>query len=274
MMRLITEVLLLLSEIAVPWMVVIIGTAIAVPIVSLLFILHPWVAGGALLIVGGVMVYHSLKRQVLWTAWFWGVLILPGAVAAFVSPLPFVFWAILIEGLALIISGVPGIALGWVPIVRVWAIGSILILFFLLLEIPVRLAVISGLLLILSCFIGAGAYRPHEIRKRRRQGSSFLTLLAIILLLQPVIPAGWLKNQYHTISQWVYESPLGKEYRSLSARLERKEIGEVSKTEALRNNRALLIGTHKARWESMIRQLPSTPPTQEEWMELGVPQDP
>jgi hypothetical protein len=265
--------LALLATVVAGWALPLVGVALVLPLLQLIYVLQPWVAAGVMCVLGALLVGYSATRQAWWQGIFWGVLWFGGAVAAITGV--FHWYALLLEGVVLVILLVPGVvAPGWVGLLRWYAAGELALSLVLLwgrgVGLPGATLVLGLLLLGIAVLVGAGAYRPFEARRMRRRLAGLAVLAAALLILwQPVVlPASqWL-------GQAVAVSPVGRWYRATALQWERRELGERAKTQALRELQGPLTDAHKARWERDIQQIPNLPLGQREWQELGIPRDP
>jgi hypothetical protein len=238
------------------------------PLLQLVFTLNSGVAAILMVLLGGLLVYYSIHRQAYLEAIIWGALWGMGAMAAIFGV--FHWYALIVEGLVLVVLLTPWIVVPeWAGILRWFAIGELALTLLLLWGqgqgVPGVTLVTAVLLMALAGLIGAGAYRPFEIRENRRRLAKLVAFMAILLLLlQPVIrPFGEL-----------IASPVVSLAQVVSLRVERWKIGEEVKTRALRELQRPLTEAHKARWEKAIQQIHSLPLTPREWEDLGIPHDP
>jgi hypothetical protein len=253
---------------------------------QVLFVIQPFVAAGGMIAVGVPLVWYSLQMQIRWQAAVWGVLWWLGAVAA--AFVVFHWYALIIESVVLVLLMIPGVMVGaWAGIIRWFAAGelglTLLLLWGQVQGLPVMTLVAALLLLAVAALIGAGAYRPFEVRRLRRRTATLATLAAAALILwQPVgqllwqsasAVGQWLTGAASSVGQAVSTSALGSWYRIAALRWERRELGEKAKTESLRQLQHQLTDTHRQRLEQEIRQIPNRPLTPQEWEELGIPRD-
>ena len=270
-------ILALLAAIAVGWVLPLVGVALMLPLLQLVYTLQPWVAAGLMLCLTGLLVYYSITRQAWWQAVLWGALWGLGALTALAGW--FNWYALFIEVILIIILLVPGIvAPAWVSLLRWFAAGEMLLTLVLLwgqgAGLPGVTLVMALLLLALATLLGLGAYRPFEARRIRRRLAGLVTAAAVLLILwQPVVlPAGhWLEQAAGSVGQAVAVSPVGRWYRATAFQWERRELGEAAKTEALRQLQPTLTEAHKARWEKVTQQIPKLPLAPREWEDLGIP---
>jgi hypothetical protein len=274
--------LALLATVVVGWALPILGVAVLLPLLQIVYTLQPSVAAGVMGLLGGLLFYYSISRQAWWQAIVWGALWGVGALAAALGWLN--WYALLIEGILLAILLVAEVvAPAWAGLLRWFAAGELALTLLLIwgqwAGVPGETLVFGLLLVTLASLVGAGAYRPFEARHFRRMAAGLATLAAVVLILwQPVIvPAGhWLWQAASQVGRAAGEavaaSPLGRWYRVASLRWERTELGETSKTEALRQLHSDLTRAHKARWEKSIEGVPNLPLAREEWGDLGIPQ--
>jgi hypothetical protein len=278
-----------LATTVVGWAVPIVGVALLLPLFQLICILNPWVAMVLMILLVSLLVGHLLYRQAYWQAIFWGALWGMGAFTALTGW--FNWYALFVEGILLIILLVPGIVTpAWARLLRWYATGELLLTLFLIWGqgqgLPGTVLVMALLLMALSVLVGAGAYRPFEARRMRRRLATLAAIIAVVLLLwQPVVlptsqwlgqvalpqTAAALSQVANSVGQTISTSPVGRWYHVMALRWEREEIGEASKTEALRQIWGPLTEAHKARWERGISQIPQLPLTGGEWGDLGVP---
>jgi hypothetical protein len=269
-----------LAAIAVGWALPVIGVALALPLLQVLFTLQPFVAAGVMVLLGGLLVYYSIHRQAYLEAIIWGALLGTGALTAVVGL--FHWYALFLECVLVLLLLIPGVvAPGWGRLLRWFATGELALTLLLIwgqgAGVPGVTLVTAVLLMALAGLIGFGAYRPFEARRIRRRLAGLAAVAAVLLLLwQPVIqPAGqWVGQSVQGIGQAVATSPIGRWYRTIALRAERTEIGEEAKTIGLRELRSRLEEAHKARWEKAIGEVPNLPLTSGEWGELGIPRDP
>jgi hypothetical protein len=276
-------VLALLATIVVGWALPLIGVAIVLSLLQILYTLQPFVAAGVMVLLTGLLVWYSLHRQAYWQALLWGALWVTGAVMALAGWLN--WYALFIESVLLIILLVPGLVTpGWANVLRWFATGELALTLFLLWGqgqgLPGVTLVFSLLLLAIAALIGPGSLRPFEERRLRRRLAALAVLAAALLILwQPVVlPAVHWAGQAaqaagQAVGQAVAVSPVGRWYRATALQWERQELGEAAKTEALRQLQPTLTEAHKARWEKGIRQIPSLPLSTGEWGDLGVPRE-
>jgi hypothetical protein len=267
----------LLAAIAVGWAVPLVGVALVLPLLQVVFVLNPWVAAGLMGLLGGLLVWYSIYRQAWWQAILWGVLWGLGVLTAIAGV--FQWYALFIEGVVLVVLLVPGVVVpAWAGLLRWYAVGELALTLVLVggqgAGLPGVTLVIALLLVALAALLGLGAYRPFETRRLRRRFATMATLAAAAFILwQPVlVPASqWLGDTAEEIVQAVAASPIGRLYRVVSLRAERKELGERVKTESLRQLQPDLTRAHKSRWERGISQIPNLPLAPGEWGDLGIP---
>jgi hypothetical protein len=97
--------LALLTTIVVGWVLPLLGVAVVLPLLQVLFALNPWVSAVLMLVIGGLLVWYSITRQAWWQALLWGLLWGFGALTALVGW--FNWYALFIEGILLAILLVP-----------------------------------------------------------------------------------------------------------------------------------------------------------------------
>jgi hypothetical protein len=261
-----------LATIVVGWALPLVGVAIVLPLMQILYTLQPWAVAGVMGFLGALLVVYSIQRGAYWQAFVWGLLWGAGAIAATFGW--FHWYALIVEGLVLVVLLIPGlVAPQWANLLRWYATGELLLTILLLWGqgVPGATLVLGLLLLGIAALVGAGAYRPFEARRMRRRLAGLAILAAALLILwQPVVlPASqWLGQ---AAGQALSSSPLARWYRTVSLRWERQELGERAKTEALRQLQGPLTEAHKARWERNIQQIPGLPLTSGEWGDLGIP---
>jgi hypothetical protein len=276
-------ILALLATVVAGWALPLVGVAILLPLLQVVYTLQPLVAVGLMIFLGGLLVWHSAIRQAWWQTVAWGLLWGLGALTAGIGV--FHWYVLLIEGFVLVVLLIPGlVAPQWANTLRWYAAGELLLTLVLLWGqgqvIPGPTLVFALLLLAVAALVGSGAYRPFEARRFRRRLSTMATVAAVLLLLwQPVIvPAVHWAGQAaqaagQAVGQAVAVSPVGRWYHATALQWERRELGEAAKTEALRQVQRPLTEAHKARWEKGIRQIPSLPLSTGEWGDLGVPRE-
>jgi hypothetical protein len=278
-------VLALLATIVVGWALPIVGVAILLPLLQVVYTLQPLIAAGLMIFLGGLLVWYSATRQAWWQAVVWGALWGMGALTAGLEV--FHWYALILESVLMIIAFsasafVPGRrGQSFRNFLRWYAAGEIGLLAFLWgqgVGLSGATLVLALLLLAFAFLVGHGAYLPNQRRLIQRRLAGLATAAAVLLSLwQPVIrPAGQWLGQAATLawqatSEAVSTSPIGRWYRILALQTERRELGEASKTEALRQLQPTLAEAHKARWERGISQIPNLPLAQREWGDLGVP---
>jgi hypothetical protein len=273
-----------LATTVVGWAVPIVGVALLLPFFQLICILNPWVAMVLMILLVSLLVGHLLYRQAYWQAIFWGALLLMGALTAGMGV--FHWYGLFVETVLVILLLAPGIVAPWlVNILRWFAIGELvltLVFFWGQTQVvPGTTLIIALLLLILSLLVGIGAYRPFEARRIRRRLVGWAVTAAILMLIwQPFLRqvVQWVGDTAQIVTRATLEvisnSPVGRWYHIIDLRVERQELGEASKTEALRQLRPQLDESHRQRWEKDINQIPTVPLVGNEWGNLGVPRDP
>jgi hypothetical protein len=180
-----------LAAVAVGWVVPIVGVALVLPMLQVVFVLNQWVAIALMVLSGASLMWYAVKKLELWQNIIWGALWTSGVVCAWLGV--FHWYALIVSLIVLIILLIPGIVVrGWVDILRWYAIGELLLtltfLFGQRAHIPGTIVVSAILLLALACLISAGVYRPFEVRRMKRRLATIATLTAILLFFwQPII---------------------------------------------------------------------------------------
>ena len=282
-MGFLAQALAYLTAIAVGWIIPLLGVAILLPLIQLVFLLQPFVAAGIQLVLGGLLVWYSLNREAIWQAIVWGVLWGLGVLTALLGV--FHWYTLVIEAVLLVVLAIPGVMVsGWLNIIRWFAVGEITFTLILLYQreagVSVVAVVTAILLVVLAALIGSGALRPFEVRRLRRRVATFAILAAVALLIwQPVIlpVAGFgrdaLKSAASAVASVVSTSPIGRWYNVWALRSERRELAERAKTEALRQLEDQLRLSHRQRWEKAVEEIPNLPLAPGEWENLGVPRE-
>jgi hypothetical protein len=271
--------LALLATIVVGWALPIVGVAILLPLLQVVYTLQPLMAAGLMIFLGGLLVWYSATRQAWWQAVLWGALWGLGVITAGLGV--FHWYALILESVLVIVLLIPGlVAPGWANVLRWFAAGELVLTLFLLWgqgrAIPGQVLVFVLLLLVLASLVGAGAFRPFEARRLRRRVAGLATLAAVVLVLwQPVVvpTASWLGQAAQASGQAVATSPLARWYRVTALRWERRELGEAAKTAALRKLKVPLTDAHKRRWEKAIGEISGLPLAPGEWGDLGIPRE-
>jgi hypothetical protein len=267
-----------LATIVVEWGLPLIGVALAMPLLQIVYTLQPLVAAGLMMIVGVLLVYYSIRLHAWWQAVVWGALWGMGVLAAGLGV--FHWYSLLIEAILLIVLLIPGIvAPRWIQLLRWFAVGelglSLLLIWGQGAKVPGVILVLSLLLLVLAGLVGSGTYRPFEARRLRRRLATLAVLAAIALILwKPVLqPTGnWLGQATGSLVQTVAASPIGRWYHVLTLKSERLELAEEAKTNGLRQLQESLTDAHRARWEKAINEIPDLPLNPDELEDLGIPQ--
>jgi hypothetical protein len=266
------------AAVVVWWLVPVVALLVLMPIFQLLAALNPWAAAVVMVLLGFLVAWyfatHGAHIQALTWAVIWGM----GGVMALAGWLN--WYALFVESVLLIILLVPGLVVpAWSGLLRWFAVGELALTLLLLwgrgAGLPGPTLVFALLLLALAVLLGAGAFRPYEARRLRRRAATLATAAAVAMLLwQPVVlpVAWWLGQAAQATGQAISESPAGRWYRILALRAERKELGEASKTEAIRQLQGPLTDAHRRRWEKGISQVPNLPLAPQEWEDLGIPQ--
>jgi hypothetical protein len=273
-------ILALLATVVAGWALPLVGVAILLPLLQVLYTLQPLVAVGVMLVLAGLLVYYSISRQAWWRAGVWALLWGLGALTAALGV--FHWYALFLECVLVILLLIPGVvATGWAYLLRwyaAWEIGlTLLLLWGQVQGVPGVTLVMVLLLLGFATLLGAGAYRPFEARRLRRRAAALVTIGALaILLWRPVfIPVSqWVGQAAGSVGRAVATSPIGRWYHATALRAERMELGERAKTQALRELQGPLTDAHRRRWEEAIREIPNLPLTPREWEDLGVSRDP
>ncbi len=267
-----------LSTIVVEWGIPLIGVALAMPLLQIVYTIQPLVAAGLMLVVGVLLVYYSIRLHAWWQAVVWGALWGIGVLTAGLGV--FYWYSLLIEAILVIVLLIPGIvAPRWIQLLRWFVVGelglSLLLIWGQGTKVPGVTLVLSLLLLVLAVLVGSGTYRPFEVRRLRRRASTLAIIGAIALFLwQPIlIPAShWLGDTAEEIVKAVATSPIGRWYHVLTLKSERLELAEEAKTNGLRQLQESLTEAHRARWEKAINEIPDLPLTPDEFEDLGIPQ--
>jgi hypothetical protein len=266
-----------LAAIAVGWLVPLVVVALVLPLLQIVYIWKPIVAVVVMLIMGGLLVYYSIQRQTYWQAIVWAALWGLGVLTSFMGWLH--WYVLLVEGILVVVLTLPGLVVTpWANFFRWFAAFEIGLTLLLFLGqgsgMSGSVMIISLLLIVLAALIGAGSFRPFETRRLRRNLARLAMLVPVLLVLwHPVIQPAirWVGNAAVSVGQAVSSSPVVRWYRVWSLQTERREIGEFSKTEALRQLQTTLIEAHKARWEQGISQISSLPLSTDEWGDIGIP---
>jgi hypothetical protein len=268
-----------LATIVVGWVLPLMGVALVLPLIQLIYTLQPLLAAGVMIILGGLLVWQSLHRQAYWQAVVWGALWGLGALTAGLRV--FHWYALILESVLVILLLVPGIVVPtWAGVLRWFATGELALTLFLIWGerqgMPGVTVVMALLLLALAALVGSGSYRPFEARRLRRRLAGLATLATVTLLLwQPVVlpVSGWLGQAAGQLGQAVSISPPARWYRISVLRWERREIGETAKTASLRQIQPALTASHRQRWEKAIKEIPALPLAPGEWRDLGIPRE-
>jgi hypothetical protein len=269
-------ILALLATVVAGWALPLVGVAILLPLLQIVYALQPFVAAGVMGLLGGLLVWYSVTRQAWWRSVFWGALWGMGALTAALGV--FHWYALFLECVLVILLLIPGVvATGWAYLLRwyaAWEIGLTLLLLWRQVQgVPGVTLVMVLLLLGFATLLGAGAYRPFEARRLRRRAAALVTIGALaILLWRPVfIPVSqWVGQAAGSVGRAVATSPIGRWYHATALQWERRELGEAVKTEALRQLQRSLTEAHKARWEKAVGEIPNLPLTPREWEDLGI----
>jgi len=206
------------------WLIPLLEPAIALPLLLLIFALHPIVAALVMIAIGSLQVWYGVSREIYWHAIAWGATWFLGAIAAVAGV--FQWYALLVGGILGISLVVPGVVVPawhdvlW-PIVAVDLLLSLYHIWGPALGISPAVAATAATLMLIAVLVGVGAYQPFEIRRFRRSLAIFLAFAgAALLLWRPVVvPAAQLvtsmvRSTAQLAIQVVSDSPLGKWYRS------------------------------------------------------------
>jgi hypothetical protein len=270
-----------LAAVVVWWVVPLIAVSVLLPLFQVLAALNPWAAALVMLLLGALVAWYFATHGAHVQAVVWGALWGMGALAAALGV--FNWYALIIEGVLLILLIIPGVvAPQWANLLRWYATGELALTLLLIwgqgAGLPGHVPVMALFLFALAALIGIGAYRPFEARRLRRRLATLAAVTAVLMLIwQPVIiPAvNWAERTAEAVwqvtGQAVATSPLGWWYHSISLRAERTAIGERAKTEALRQLQGPLTDAHKRRWEEAIGRIHRLLLTPAEWGDLGIP---
>ncbi len=270
-------ILALLAAVAVGWALPLLAVALLLPLLQMLVVLNHWLAAVIMLALGILLVWYCLHHGLHWQAITWGVLLGLGVLTAITGV--FHWYALILESVLVVLLLIPGIvAPGWLQLVRWFVTGELALTILFIwgqgVGLPGTVLVMALLLIGLATLLGLGAYRPFEARRMRRRLAGLATAAAVLLVLwQPVIlPAvNWAGQAAGQMGQAVATSPLARWYRTVALRAERTELGEASKTEALRQLQGPLTRAHRQRWEKAIQKIPGLPLASGEWKDLGIP---
>jgi hypothetical protein len=213
----------LLATIIMWWLIPLWEPAIALPLLLLIFALHPIVAALVMIAIGSLQVWYGISREIYWHAIARGATWFLGAIAAVAGV--FQWYALLVGGISGISLFVPGVvAPAWHnvlrPIVAVDLLLSLCHIWGPALGISPTVAVTAATLMLIAVLVGVGADWRFEMRFRRSLAILLVFAGATLLLWRPVvIPAAQLvtsmvRSTAQLAIQVVSDSPLGKWYRS------------------------------------------------------------
>ena len=276
-MRLVGYAIAYLAAIVIGWAVPLLGVALLLLPLQFVFLLQPFLAAGVQVVLAGLLMWYSLNRSAIWQAIAWGLLWGIGAFTAVLGK--FHWYVLIIEAVLLVVLAIPGVVdRRWLNALRWFAIGEITFALILLYQREVGVSVVAVVTAVLlgmfATFIGTGTFRPFEARRFRRQVATFAILAAVALLFwQPVIlpVTGVVSTALRSTAEGISTSPVWRWYTVVSLQAERREIGERTKTEALRQSQDQLTDAHRQRWEKAVEEIPNFPLAPNEWEELGVP---
>jgi hypothetical protein len=180
-----------LTAIIMWWLIPLWEPAIALPLLLLIFALHPIVAALVMIAIGSLQVWYGISREIYWHAIARGATWFLGAIAAVAGV--FQWYALLVGGISGISLFVPGVvAPAWHdvlrPIVAVDLLLSLCHIWGPALGISPTVAVTAATLMLIAVLVGVGAYRPFEIRRFRRSLAILLAFAgATLLLWRPVV---------------------------------------------------------------------------------------
>jgi hypothetical protein len=185
------------------WLIPLLEPAIALPLLLLIFALHPIVAALVMIAVGGLQVWYGVSWQSYWNAIAGGALWFLGAIAAVAGV--FQWYALLVGGIAVIALVVPGVvAPDWhdklqlivaVDLLLIVAVDLLLSLYHIwgpALGISLVVAATAATLMLIAVLVGVGAQWPPKIRRFRRR--RFRQSLAILLAFAGAALLLWLRS--------------------------------------------------------------------------------
>ena len=275
-MRFLGYLLAYVATVVVSWALPLIGIGLIIFILQVLAFFQPIIAVVLMVLLGIFTVLYSLRRDALWQGVLWSILWGIGIFSVFLGW--FQYYALLLETIVFFILFIPGvITQEWATILRWFVIGELILTAFLIWgKVNGVMLLFVMILVVLSILLGAGSFRPYEVRRIRRRLASLAIISAIFILLwQPIISPSINSNSglIFFARNFISSSPVGRFYNLVSLYLERKEIGERAKTEALHQLEDQLTSSHCQRWERGIQQIPTLPLSREEWEDLGIPQE-
>jgi hypothetical protein len=168
------------------WLIPLLEPAIALPLLLLIFALHPIAVALVMIAIGGLQVWYGVSREFYWHAIAGGALWFLGAIAAVAGV--FQWYALLVGGIPVIALVVPDVVdPSWHDKLQlIVAVDLLLSLYHIwgpALGISPVVAATAATLMLIAVLVGVGADWPSEIREFRRSLAIFLAFAGAALLL-------------------------------------------------------------------------------------------
>lgn len=272
MLQLLTQIVGLVADVVVGWLVPLVGIAILMPVMGIIIAANQTVGSVITAVLTAVIAYHHIRNRMWWQLGVIGGILVPLIILAIFAPAGAILWTFFIQSIALgLLFLVPGAIIPSARrVITAWLIGGIILT-----------TVLTGVVRtggeVLFAFLGlialggaaiffSRAARPWEIRRAQRRVGRLLAALGIALIF-----VGLLYNWRPTIAVPEPPQAFKDAWVVISAPLHRRAVAEEQKTKALSE---LADDLRKAHWDRFfwsIRKIPSFPLTEEEWEELGIP---
>lgn len=274
MLNLIWQLIGLLADFIIGWLIPLVVGATLMPVLSILIAANP-VLGGV--VTSGILIllaYHHIHHRMWWQLIVIGGIFLPLITLVIFTPQWAILWTFFVQSIALVLLLIiPGAIIPAARrIIISWLVIGAVITLVLSVVIITGGRVFPTILGLIALGCGtvllSRAARPWEIRRTQRRAGNLLTALGIALVF-----LGLLYNWRPKIV--VPEPPqvFKDTWVVISAPIHRRAVTEEQKTKALEGLSSELISSHRQRWETGIKQIPTLPLSGEEWNELGVPRE-
>lgn len=272
MLRLLTQILGLVADVVVGWLVPLVGIAILMPVMGIIIAANPTVGGVITAVLTAVISFYHIRNRMWWQLGVIGGILVPLIIMTIFAPAGAILWTFFVQSIALgLLFIVPGAVLPSARrIISTWLIVGVIITTVLTGVVRTGGEVLLALLGLIA--IGGAAMflsraaRPWEIRRTQRRVGRLLAALGIALVM-----VGLIYNWRPTIAVTEPPQAFKDAWVIISAPLHRRAMAEEQKTIALDELKEELLDAHWERFRSAFEEMKLLPLTEEEWEELGIP---
>lgn len=270
MLRLLTQILGLVADVMVGWLVPLVGIAILMPVMGIIIAANQTVGSVITAVLTAVIAYHHIRNRMWWQLGVIGGILVPLIIMTIFAPSTAILWTFFIQSIALgLLFLVPGAIIPSARrVITAWLIGGIILTTVLTGVVRTGGEIVLALLGLIAlggaAVFFSRAARPWEVRRTQRRVGRLLAALGIALIF-----VGLLYNWRPTIN--ITPQAFKDAWGVIFAPIHRRAMAEEQKTIALDELKEELLDAHWERFRSAFEEMKLLPLTEEEWEELGIP---